>query len=99
MESIWDILLKFYGLDWIGMSMSFYGTYLITKRDRMGFVYCIMSCISGGTVSYLADVPSYVVCNLIFFAINIKGYWSWRNEAKPVTHSYDVSPALASQSR
>ena len=80
MTELWDVLLKFYGLDWMGMTMSFYGTYLITKRDRIGFIYCIMGCIAGGTVSYLTNVPSYVLCNIIFFGINIKGYWDWRSQ-------------------
>ena len=85
MESVWEILLKFYGLDWIGMSMSLYGTYLITKRDRIGFVYCIMGCIAGGAVSYLTNVPSYVVSNMIFFAMNIKGYIDWRTEERKIS--------------
>lgn len=86
MEALWDILLKYYGLDWIGMSMSFYGTYLITNRDRIGFVYCLMGCIAGATVSYLSNVPSYVLCNAIFFMINIKGFMDW-GAAKDTSYS------------
>jgi hypothetical protein len=92
MEQLWDVLLKFYGLDWIGMIVSFYGTYLITKRDRIGFIYCIMGCISGGTVSYLTNIPSYILYNMIFLVINIKGYWNWGTQRCEVFQS---SAALA----
>lgn len=73
-------LLKSYGLDWITMFFGVLGAYYITRKDKRGIAFNIMSCISSFSLAILCNQYGYVIYNIIFAVMMMRAYMDWSKE-------------------
>ena len=75
-----DVLLQYYGLDWLSMLSGFLGAWLITERKRTGFLFMIASVLMALATALMAEQYGFVVANMINIMISIRGFIKWRAE-------------------
>jgi nicotinamide riboside transporter PnuC len=75
-----DVLLKYYGLDWLGMASSLLAVYLMGNKKRVGFIFNMLANV---LFIYLAvfEMQSLGMCigNIFFLIFNLRGYLKWKN--------------------
>lgn len=69
MNIILESLTTYYGLDWAAMCLGLYGTFLITRHNRMGFLFSSLACICGLMVAAMSHQTGYIVYNFIIMAM------------------------------
>jgi nicotinamide riboside transporter PnuC len=75
--------LSYYGLDWFGMLTSFAAVYLLGNKSRNGFAVFMVSNLTWIAVGALANSMAMTFGNLIFFALNLRGYLRWKAQSVP----------------
>ena len=75
-----EILLKYHGIDWIAIIMTFLTLYYLGERRRFGFVFGIVASISWLIFGILVDSIANIVANIIFIALNLRGYLNWKEQ-------------------
>jgi nicotinamide riboside transporter PnuC len=78
-------IFKFYGLDWIAMSLSLLAVYLLGNRNKLGFVSFIISNAIWVYVGYLTGSYAIAIGNFIFLLMNLRGWIRWKREAANIT--------------
>lgn len=77
-----EILLNsfqtYYGLDWASMLLGFYGTWLVTEKNRMGFLFLIVSVSLAAITAIIANQFGFVAANMINAFIAVRGYIKWK---------------------
>ena len=74
MNGVLETLTLYYGLDWTAMLLGLYGTFLITRQNRLGFLFSSMACILGLIVAAMSHQAGYVVYNFILVAMMGKAF-------------------------
>ncbi len=71
-------LVQHYGIDWIAMVLTFFGIYFLGSKQRRGFV--VMMCGNACWIVLAIKLGTWgmVAANLVFFAMNVRGYFNWR---------------------
>ncbi len=77
MDEVIEALTRFYGLDWMTMLLGLFGTYLISRQDKRGFVCSGVACICGLIVACMADQSGFILYNVILIYILAKGFLAW----------------------
>ena len=74
-----DSSLKYYGLDWIAMIMTFLSIYLLGKKNKYGFIFGLLANASWFGFGILAQSVGNMFANVILTILNVKGYRNWKN--------------------
>jgi nicotinamide riboside transporter PnuC len=77
-----DLVLKYYGVDWLEMIMSFLFVYYIGNKKRYGFIFGIVANLAWMTFGFMTGSIANIIANFVFIAPNLRGYIKWGN-AKP----------------
>lgn len=76
-----EILLKYYGLDWLAMVSSLLAVYLMGNKNRFGFISYMLA---NALWIYLGvfKMQSYgiTIGNIFFLAMNLRGYLKWKKK-------------------
>jgi nicotinamide riboside transporter PnuC len=75
-----EIIFKYHGIDWIAIIMTFLTLYYLGERRRFGFVFGIVASISWLIFGILVDSIANIVANIIFIALNLRGYLNWKEQ-------------------
>jgi nicotinamide riboside transporter PnuC len=75
-----EILMKYHGIDWIAIIMTFLTLYYLGERRRFGFVFGIVASISWLIFGILVDSIANIIANVIFIALNLRGYLNWKEQ-------------------
>ena len=75
-----EILLKYHGIDWIAMIMTFLALYYLGEKRRFGFIFGILASISWLTFGVLVDSIANIIANVIFIVLNLRGYVNWKEQ-------------------
>ncbi|NOQ86300.1 MAG: PnuC protein [Deltaproteobacteria bacterium] len=75
-----EIIFKYHGIDWIAIIMTFLTLYYLGERRRFGFVFGIVASISWLIFGILVDSIANIVANVIFIALNLRGYLNWKEQ-------------------
>ena len=78
-----QILLKYYGIDWLAMVFTVLSICYLGEKKRIGFVYGLLANVCWFIFGVLAVSIANPVANTIFLVLNIRGYLNWRREASP----------------
>ncbi|MFV5689737.1 hypothetical protein [Flavobacterium sp. ZT3R25] len=74
-----DILLKYYGLDWLAMASSLLAVYLIGNKNRIGFASFMLA---NALWIYLGifRMQSFGISigNVFFLIMNFRAYLKWK---------------------
>jgi len=74
MSSILASLTLYYGMDWIAMCFGLYGTYLITRNKRHGFLLSSIACVLGLIVATMSHQTGYMAYNLILTTMMARAF-------------------------
>ena len=74
-----EILLKYHGIDWIAIIMTFLTLYYLGEKRRFGFIFGIVASIAWLIFGVLVDSIANIIANVIFIALNLRGYLNWQN--------------------
>ncbi len=77
MDEILAAAMRFYGLDWMTMVFGLTGAYLLTARNKMGFVLNVMACICSLSVAIISEQMGFIAYNLVFIALMTRGFLNW----------------------
>ena len=75
-----EILLKYHGIDWVVIIMTFLTLYYLGEKRRFGFVFGIVASISWLIFGILVDSIANIIANVIFIALNLRGYLNWKEQ-------------------
>ena len=75
--------MDYYGLDWVAMSTSLLAVYLLGRKNRIGFACFLFSNLIWILLGVLAGIWGIVVGNVLFLALNARGYMKWKPEPAP----------------
>ncbi len=67
----------YYGLDWLALAAGVYGSYLMTNRNRIGFLMTGIGCLSGFAVALISGQFGFVAYNLILMGMMVRGFLLW----------------------
>lgn len=67
----------YYGLDWVALMTGVCGSYLMTNRNRFGFLMAGMGCVSGLAVAMISGQFGFVVYNAILMVLMVRGFLLW----------------------
>ena len=76
---------KTYGLDWMTMFFGVIGTYLVTKKDKRGIAFNLLSCSTSFSLAIICHQYGFIIYNIILVVIMSRAYASWSADAKRVT--------------
>ena len=80
---MWDIITKYYGIDWTAMVLNAIAIYLLGKKQKLGFFLGVLANIAWIVFAILAHSVATVVACSIFDFLNARGWWSWTKEQAP----------------
>lgn len=83
-DTVLQGLGKTYGLDWMTMFFGVIGTYLVTKKDKRGIVFNVLSCCTGFSLAIICHQYGFIIYNVILVIIMSRAYASWSTEAKQI---------------
>lgn len=74
-----NILLKYYGLDWLAMAASLLAVYLIGNKNRIGFISYILANVLWIYLG-IFRMQSFGISigNVFFLIMNVRGYLKWK---------------------
>lgn len=75
-----EILLKYHGIDWLAMIMTFLALYYLGEKRRFGFIFGILASISWLSFGVLVDSIANILANVIFIVLNLRGYLNWKEQ-------------------
>lgn len=76
-DAIFNSFLVYYGLDWAALSFGMCGCYLVTNRNRFGFLFSMTGCICGFCVAIISNQYGFIVYNIILICLQSRGFVLW----------------------
>ena len=77
---MWEVIVKYYCLDWIALMLTAISIYLLGKKRKSGFSLGVGANIVWIMFAILAHSLGTVVACIIFIILNVKGWWNWTIE-------------------
>lgn len=85
-NKIFDFLIEslkiYYGLDWIAFLTGITGMYLLSEKNKLGFIFQSISVFCSLVVASIALQYGFIVSNTVTFIIVIYGYFNWETQDK-----------------
>lgn len=78
-------ILQYYGLDWCGLIFGLVGSYLITRQNRVGFLYNLLGCACGLAVALMSGQYGFITYNGILIVMMGRGYIGWAKKQNEAT--------------
>lgn len=88
MNTVLEAFQMYYGIDWLAFVSGLIGMYLISERNRWGFLMNFVACCSGFYVALLSLQFGFVFYNFVLVFLMIRGFKNWNDEQQQ-------TPALA----
>ncbi len=73
-------ILNYYGVDWLAMVFTMVAIYQLGNRQRIGFVLMILGNLCWIGLGVFTASLALIVANSIFAAMNVRGWWKWRQQ-------------------
>ena len=74
---MWEVITKYYCIDWTAMVLNALSIYLLGKRRKLGFSLGVLANIAWIVFAVLARSVATVVACSIFVCLNARGWWNW----------------------
>lgn len=84
MEALIESFQTYYGLDWLAFALGVSGAWMITCKQSLGFVLCSVGCLCGFIIALISSQYGFVLSNMCFIMINMRGFFNWSQEEAPV---------------
>ena len=79
METVIYTLGQYYGLDWVSVVFGLIGLYLVTEKNRIGFLFTVISVVLAAVVAMYAGAYGFILANIVTAILAIRGYIKWNN--------------------
>lgn len=72
-----DLALKYFGVDWLAMMLTFAAIYLLGNKSRGGFA--LMMCGNGCwvVIGVLSGSLAMALANIVFLTMNLRAWFKW----------------------
>jgi hypothetical protein len=67
----------YYGIDWIALVAGVSGSYLMTNRNRLGFLMSGFACVAGLIIAAMSGQFGFIAYNIIIIGLMVRGYRLW----------------------
>jgi hypothetical protein len=88
MDWLWSVegLMRYGGVDFVGMGLTFASLLLLTRRRRLGFLLGALANAAWLVFGVSSRSGACVLANLLFGGMNLYAWWRWRQSdlAPPV---------------
>lgn len=80
MEWLWSLdgLLRYGGIDFVGMALTFVSLLLLTRRRRLGFLLGALANAAWLAFGIQSRSGACVLANVLFGLMNLYAWWRWR---------------------
>ena len=80
MEWLWSLdgLLRYGGIDFVGMALTFVSLLLLTRRRRLGFLLGVLANAAWLAFGIQSRSGACVLANVLFGLMNLYAWWRWR---------------------
>lgn len=82
MDTVITLFGTYYGLDWASMVLGFFGMYLLSERNRLGFVLTIGGALLAVGVSIIASQYGFIFANFVNICLALWGIYKWGKPAQ-----------------
>ncbi len=79
-DSMWEVITKYYGIDWIALVLNAGAIYLLGKKRKAGWSLGVAANVVWIVFGILAHSTATMVACSIFVVLNAKGLWNWSKE-------------------
>ena len=76
-----SLALKYYGVDWIAMTLTFGAIYLLGNKSRGGFVLMMTGNTCWIVIGVLTGSIAMVIANFTFLIMNARAWVKWSPES------------------
>ncbi len=78
-------VLQYAGVDWSTMAFTFLALYLLGNKSRSGFAVMMCGNACWIVVGILTASIALIIANAVFFLMNVRGWFRWRDAASSRT--------------
>jgi hypothetical protein len=75
-----DRLLKYYGVDWLGMILVTMSIVYMGKQRRSGFIYGAVGCGAWLAFGIMTESVASMIANTTYMIMNLNGYRKWKEK-------------------
>lgn len=79
-----EMFLKYYGLDWISIVLTFAQLYYLGNKNKLGFVFGGLSNITWFSFGMVVGSAAVPFAHVIMFCLNGRGLYKWYLESKKI---------------
>jgi hypothetical protein len=73
-------LLQFYGIDWFATACGLGAVFLLSNKNKYGFLIFMMASVSWITFGLYVASYAIVTGSSIFFIMHLRGFLKWRRD-------------------
>lgn len=77
-----EYIIKFYGMDWLAVGMTFLSLHYLGNKHKIGFLFGIIACLAWIAFGLLAGSIASPIANIVFAYLNLRGLIKWREKDK-----------------
>lgn len=78
---MWDLLARYYGLDWAATAVTLVSIYALGDGKRFGFALGMAGAVLWCAFGVLAGSAAGALLNAILIGLFLRGYWKWGGRA------------------
>ncbi len=75
-----DTMFNYYGVDWVGTVLMVVGVYLLSEKNKKGFMLAAISNIFWIGFGVMSSSVATILLNVGLMILNVKGYKSWEKK-------------------
>jgi len=72
-----ELALKYFGVDWLAMSLTFLAIYLLGNKSRNGFSLMMGGNACWVVIGLLSGSVAMVLANVVFLVMNLRAWLKW----------------------
>ncbi len=74
--------MQYYGIDWFATACGLTAVYLLSNKNKLGFLIFMMASASWVTFGLIVGSWAIVFGSTIFFFMHLRGFIKWRRDEK-----------------
>lgn len=82
MDYFTDNALRYLGLDWAAMVLTFVSLYLLGNRNRLGFVMGIGANFFWFSYGFMSGSLANMLCSVVVMLLQFRGWQKWNRDAQ-----------------
>lgn len=79
-DPIIESLEVYYGVDWISFVLGFLGLWLLSIKNKNGFLFQVIAVICSAITAYIAGQYAYIFSSVGSCVIMGYGYYNWNKD-------------------